>query len=84
MTTYKEWIKKGSLENFWNGVHLEDEEREDSKLVDTGGYNKNKRERERERSWQLGVGQQGGMEKECKTVTLDRERCENIKTIYKI
>ena len=25
----QKWTKKGSLEEFWNGAHLEDEERED-------------------------------------------------------
>ena len=29
MATCKEWIKKGSLRQFWNGAHLEDEEGED-------------------------------------------------------
>ena len=37
------------------------------------------RERERERSWQLGVGRQGGGEKENKIVTLGTERCKYIK-----
>ena len=32
MATCKGWTKKGSLEEFWNGVHLEDEEREDLKI----------------------------------------------------
>ena len=26
MATYKEWAKKASLEKFWNGVRLEEEE----------------------------------------------------------
>ena len=29
MATCKEWAKKGFLETFWNGAHLEGEERED-------------------------------------------------------
>ena len=29
MATCKGWTKKGSLEEFWNAAHLEDEERED-------------------------------------------------------
>ena len=32
MTTCKIWAKKGSLEEFWNGAHLEDEEREDLEI----------------------------------------------------
>ena len=32
MTTCKVWTKKGSLEEFWNGAHLEDEEREDLEI----------------------------------------------------
>ena len=33
MATYKGWTKKGSLEElFWNGAHLEDEEREDLEI----------------------------------------------------
>ena len=32
MATYKEWIKKDSLEKFWNGVHLKDKEREDFEI----------------------------------------------------
>ena len=32
MATCKEWTKKGSLEGFWNGTHLEDEEREDLEI----------------------------------------------------
>ena len=32
MATCKEWTKKGSLEEFWNGAHLKDEEREDLEI----------------------------------------------------
>ena len=32
MAMYKEWTRKGSLKEFWNGVHLEDEEREDLEI----------------------------------------------------
>ena len=32
MATCKEWSKKGSLGEFWNGAHLEDEEREDLEI----------------------------------------------------
>ena len=28
MAMYKRWTKKGSVEEFWNGAHLEDEEGE--------------------------------------------------------
>ena len=28
MAMCEEWMKKGYLENFWNGVHLEEEEEE--------------------------------------------------------
>ena len=27
MSTWKEWMKKGFLGKFWNGAHLEDEEK---------------------------------------------------------
>ena len=40
------------------------------------GYNRN----EREGNWRLGVGRQGGVKKENKT--LGTERCENIKNLY--
>ena len=29
MATCKEWMKKGYLEKFWNGVHLGEEEEEE-------------------------------------------------------
>ena len=32
MATCKEWMNKDSLETFWNGVHLEKEEKEDLKI----------------------------------------------------
>ena len=32
MATCKGWIKKGSLDEFWYGAHLEDEEREDLEI----------------------------------------------------
>ena len=32
MITCKEWTKKGSIEQFWDGDHLEDEEKEDLKI----------------------------------------------------
>ena len=32
MATYKGWTKKGSLEEFWYGDHLKDEEREDLEI----------------------------------------------------
>ena len=37
MATCKGWIKKGSLEEFWNGAHLEDEDREDLKIREYKG-----------------------------------------------
>ena len=40
----KEWTKKGSLEEFWNGAHLEDEEREG---LGTRGCRRLQQERER-------------------------------------
>ena len=35
----KEWMKKGSLGKFWNGVQMEDGEGETSIFVAAGGYN---------------------------------------------
>ena len=32
MATWKQWIEKGSLEKFWNGVQLEDDEKEDLEI----------------------------------------------------
>ena len=32
MTTCKEWMKNDSLEKFWNGVPLEEEEKEDLEI----------------------------------------------------
>ena len=32
MATCKGWTKNGSLEEFWNGAHLEDEEKEDLEI----------------------------------------------------
>jgi hypothetical protein len=32
MATCKEWTKKGSLKKIWNGVHLEEGEREDLEI----------------------------------------------------
>ena len=32
MATCKGWTKKGYLEEFWNGAHLEDEGREDLEI----------------------------------------------------
>ena len=32
MATYKECMKKGYLDKFWNDVHLEEEEKEDLKI----------------------------------------------------
>ena len=32
MASYEEWMEKGYLENFCNGVHLEEEEKEDLKI----------------------------------------------------
>ena len=40
MATCKEWMKKGSLEKFWDAVHLYGEEREDLEFMDAGGYNR--------------------------------------------
>ena len=37
MAKCKGWTRKGSLEEFWNGAHLEDEERED---LEIRGYRK--------------------------------------------
>ena len=34
MHTCEEWMKKSSLETFWNGIYLEDEEREDLKICE--------------------------------------------------
>ena len=82
MATCKRWTKKGSLEEFWNGAHLEDEERED--LGIPGGrrlQQECEREREREGNWRLGMGRHKRAEKENK-FTLGTERCENIKNMY--
>ena len=57
---WKGWTKKDSLEEFWNGTHLEDEKGKTSKFVDAGGYNWN----ERAGNFRLGMGRQRGMEKE--------------------
>ena len=62
MTTCKELTKKGSLEEFWNGAHLEGEEMEDIEIHGAGGYNRN----EREGNWRLGMGRQRGVEKKSK------------------
>ena len=32
MATCKGWTKKGALEEFWNGAHLEDKETEDLEI----------------------------------------------------
>ena len=57
-------MKKGSLETFWNGVQLgEEEEKEDLKFVDAGGYNRNERERGGELTTWNGSTQKGGEEK---------------------
>ena len=32
MTTWKEWMKKGSLDKFWNGVQQVEEEKEDLEI----------------------------------------------------
>ena len=47
-----------------------------SKFVDAGGYNGN----EREGNWRLGMGRQGGVDKQNK-FTLGTERCENTKNL---
>ena len=47
MTTYKGWTKKGSLEEFKNGAHLEDEEREDLGIPGC-------RRLQQEREWGIG------------------------------
>ena len=36
MAMCKGWAKKGSLEEFYNGAHLEDEEREDLGMRERG------------------------------------------------
>ena len=46
MATCKEWTKRGALEEFWNGAHLEDEEKEDLKIR---GCRRLQQEQERER-----------------------------------
>ena len=44
----KRWTKKGSLEEFQNDAHLEEEdegeEKEDRQIRDVGSYNRNERE----------------------------------------
>jgi hypothetical protein len=65
----KEWTKKVSLEEFWNCVHLEDEEREDLEI------------RGCTRNWLLEMGRQRGAKKKNKFI-LGTERCYNIKNLY--
>ena len=38
MATCKDWMKKGYLEKFWNGVHLEEEEEKED--LEIQGYRK--------------------------------------------
>ena len=59
MATYKEWTKKGSLEKFGNGVHLENEERED---LEIRGYRRLQSERGELTTWN-GQREKGGEEK---------------------
>ena len=42
MATCKGWTKKDSLEEFYNGAHLEHEEREDLEIPGCRSYNWNK------------------------------------------
>jgi hypothetical protein len=44
MVTCKKRINKDYFKKFWNGIHLEEDEKEDSKLVDTRSNNWNERE----------------------------------------
>ena len=80
--------RKAPSENFGMVSIWKMKKRKTSKFADSGGYNRNERKsdidggREGERSWQLGVGQQEGAEKENKTVTLETERCQNIKNLH--
>ena len=76
MGTYKEWMKKGSLEKFWKGVHLEDEEKEDHEIRGCKTL---------QQEWESGIDnfdRQKRVEKKNKIKTLDTERCEKIKTLY--
>ena len=88
MATCKGWTKKANSKNFGMVPIRRRKKGKTSKFADAGGYNRNERKsdidggREGERSWQLGVGQQEGAEKENKTVTLETERCQNIKNLH--
>ena len=69
----KEWTKKGSLEEFWNGAHLEDKKEKTSKYMDAVVYYR----KEREGNWWLEMGRQIGVEKKNKFI-FGTERCENM------
>ena len=62
MTTCKEWKKKGNLEKFWNGVHLEEEEKEDLEIRGCRD--------EREKNNQHGMGRQRRMDKKTKIMII--------------
>ena len=70
-------MNKDYLEQFSSGVHLEEKEKRMTlKFVDAGRNNGN----EREGNYKHGMGRQGRMEKENKT--LGTGRCEKIETLY--
>ena len=62
MAMCKGWIKEGPLWEFWNGAHLENEERED---LEIRGFRRLQEEWER-----LGMGRQRRVEKKKNTFTL--------------
>ena len=67
MATCKGWTKKGSLEEFQNGAHLEDEEREDLEISwmqeVTTGMSEREREREELTTWNGSTGKNGNKNK---------------------
>ena len=70
-------MKKGYLEKFWNGVRLEEEEREDLEI--RGCW---KQDRITLIPWNLQTGKNKNMEKKNKIKTLDSEIRNNMYTLY--
>ena len=68
MATCKDWMKKGNLEQFWNGDYLEKEEKEELEIH----YNTNERE----------GNYKHGMKKKNKIKTIGTERCAKIEILY--
>ena len=44
MATCKEWMKEATLEEFWNGVQLEEEKKEDFQIHGARSNKRNERE----------------------------------------